>query len=444
MAETQLAAPPDLPAAARAAIPGGVNSSIRTGPGSDGLVFTRSSGTRLWTYDGRELVDFQNGYGATILGHNDPDVNRAVREALETLDNPGFGVTDNEVAVAERIISHIDSVDKVVLVNSGSEATFYALRLARAATGRRKIVKFEGAYHGWHDSVALNSGTPADQVGTRVPFSTGILPEVVAETEIATWNDLASVQEIFDRYPGQIAAVIVDPILSSAGGILPDAEFVQGLRTVTSAAGTVLIFDEMITGFRLATGGLQSILGVRPDLTTMGKAMGNGYPIAAVGGRADLMDQFATHPAGHAFLAGTYNGHPAMAAAAVATIDKLDREPVHEHLARLGDLVRTGLQEMYDGLGVPAVVSGYGSMFFPFFLEGAVRDWRDTLRHDGDLLVRYRARQLERGILETPINPKNSKLNYAHTDGDIERLIETTRACVLEVLAERSAEGGLR
>lgn len=440
----QVQAPTDLPAAARAAIPGGVNSAIRVGPGSERLVFTRSSGSRLWTFDGRELVDFQNGYGATILGHNDPDVNRAVHAAVDTLDNPGFGVTDREVAVAERIVSLIVSVDKVLLVNSGSEATFYALRLARAATGRRKVVKFEGAYHGWHDSVALNSGTPAEGLGRQAPFSTGVLPEVVAETEVATWNDLASVQGIFDRFPGQIAAVIVDPILSSAGGILPDADFIHGLRSLTASTGTVLVFDEMITGFRLATGGLQSLLGVTPDLTTMGKAMGNGYPIAAVGGRADLMDQFSTHPSGHAFVAGTYNGHPAMAAAALATMDKLVTEPVHEHLARLGARARAGLQEMYDELGVPAVVGGYGSMFFPFFLSGEVRDWRDTLRHDGDLLVRYRTRQLEAGILETPINPKNSKLSYAHTEEDVERLIATTRACVLEVLAQRARTGGDR
>lgn len=428
---------PRTAAEARAVIAGGVNSVQRRLSGLEDVVVVGTGGSRIRTADGRELIDFHGAYGPPILGHNDPDVDDAVARTIRVIDNPGLGVTPMEIELAERIVESISSVERVLLTNTGSEATFQALRVARTVTGRDKIIKFQGCYHGWHDSLAMNVISPADRVGQKDPLSAGILQAVIDATIVVPFNDAAAVEAALDENDGEVAAIILELIPHNVGALLPEPGFVEELRRLATKHGTVLIFDEVITGFRHGLGGYQGVLGVEPDLTTMGKAFANGYPISALGGKAEIMEEFATVPGKRAFFAGTFNGHPAMSAAAIATIDKLRREPVHEHVFALGERARRGLRSIFDELGVDAVVTGFGSIFVSFFMNGPVRDYRDLLRNDTELFIDYRLRQIERGVLEVPLNLKRSNMSYAHTESDVDRLLETTRESVAEALAAR-------
>lgn len=421
-------------------IPGGVNSGQRQVPGLEDLIITGTRGGTITDAGGRTYVDFHAAFGPPILGHCDPDVDRAVAEVGSRLDNPGLGVTDIEIELAERLCELVPSLERVLLTMTGSEATFHALRLSRTVTGRRYIIKFQGCYHGWHDSVAMNVISRPERVGGKDVLSGGILPEVVEATLIAPFNDAAAVERLLEEHPGQVAAIILEPIPHNVGALLPEPGFLERLRELTTRHGTILIFDEVITGFRHGLGGYQQIAGVTPDLTTLGKAMANGWPLSAVGGRADLMDQFNTTPGRPAWFAGTFNGHPALAAAALATITKLQQEPVHEHVFRLGDLAREGLREVYDRLDVPAVVAGYGSVFVSYFLQDPPRSFEDLLANDADLYVGYRREELEDGILELPLNLKRSHLSYAHTEADVDRLVTATERAVRTVLQRRGQE----
>jgi glutamate-1-semialdehyde 2,1-aminomutase len=421
---------------ARSVIPGGVNSGQRQIPGLTDLVITSSAGARFVDQHGRAYTDYHAAFGPPLLGHNDPDVTAAVQEAAAGVDLPGVAITPGEVALAEEITRLVPSVEKVLLTSTGSEATFHALRLSRAVTGRRLVVKFQGCYHGWHDSVSLNVISAPDKVGHQDPISLGILPEVLESTLVLPFNDSAAVRQAFADQGNDIAAVILEPVPHNVGCLLPDTEFLQTLREETSKAGSVLVFDEVITGFRHALGGWQSLCGVTPDLTTLGKALGNGYPIAALGGRADLMDEFSTTPGSPVFFAGTYNGHPSVVAAARATLRKLQEEPVHEHVFRLGDAIRKGLAEVFTELGVPAVPHGFGSVFVTYFMSGpAPKTYADLLANDVPLFIGYRRRMvLDHGIFELPLNLKRSHVSYAHTDADVEALLDATRTAVRDTL----------
>ncbi|WP_420114775.1 aspartate aminotransferase family protein [Pseudactinotalea sp.] len=423
---------------ARAVIAGGVNSVQRRVTGLEDVVVVGSSRARLRTADGRELLDFHGAYGPPVLGHNDPDVDEAVIRTLRAIDNPGLGVTPPEIELAERITEEIASVERVLFTNTGSEATFQAIRVARTVTGRQKIVKFQGCYHGWHDSVAMNVISPVERVGARDPLSSGILPSVLDATLIAPFNDAEAVEQLLSEHKGEVAAIILELVPHNVGALLPEPGFVQRLRDLADREGIVLIFDEVITGFRHALGGYQEVVGVQPDLTTMGKAFANGYPISALGGSAAVMEQFATVPGRPAFFAGTFNGHPAMAAAAVATIDKLRNEPVHEHLYALGDRAREGLRAVFADLGVEAVVTGVGSIFISYFMSGPAREYRDLLRNDADLFTGYRLRQIDHGVLEVPLNLKRSNISYAHTEADVDLLLDTTHHAVGQELSART------
>jgi glutamate-1-semialdehyde 2,1-aminomutase len=416
----------DLSDRAQAVIPGGVNSGQRGIPGLERLVIARTQGASFTDGDGRTYVDFHAAFGPPLLGHNDPDVDRAVTETIRDLDLMGVGVTEIEVELAERLVEHVPSIETVLLTATGSEATFHALRLARAATGRHRVLKFQGCYHGWHDAVAMNVISSADHVGAHDPMSTGMMPETVAATAVVPFNDLQSTERVLAE--GDVAAVIVEPIPHNIGAVLPDDGFIAGLRTLCDRYGTLLVLDEVITGFRHAIGGFQSICGVVPDLTTLGKAMGNGYPIGAVGGRADLMEQFSTTPGRPVFFAGTYNGHPGCAAAAVATIDKLLGEPVHEHVFALGERARTGLADLFRSLEQPAQVTGYGSVFVTYYMDGPVRDYADLLSNDVDLFTGLRLAEMRHGVFELPLNLKRSHFSYAHTEDDVDTLLVATEA----------------
>jgi glutamate-1-semialdehyde 2,1-aminomutase len=274
----------DLAARAARVIPGGVNSGQRRVPGLEQLVIAATSGATFTDGNGRTYTDYHAAFGPPLLGHNDPDVDGAVAAAAKTIGLMGVGVTRIEVELAERLCALVPSVERVLLTETGSEATFHALRLARAATGRRHVIKFQGCYHGWHDSVALNVITPAERMGARDPLSKGSIPEVVDATIVCRFNDADEVERAL--VDNDVAAIILEPIPHNIGAVLPQPGFLERLRELASKHGTVLIFDEVITGFRHALGGYQSIAGVTPDLTTMGKAMGNGWPVSALGGKA--------------------------------------------------------------------------------------------------------------------------------------------------------------
>jgi glutamate-1-semialdehyde 2,1-aminomutase len=432
-----MAVTPDTDLAARAAavIPGGVNSGQRRVPGLEELVVTATSGATFTDAEGRTYTDYHAAFGPPLLGHNDPDVDAAVAATARSVGLMGVGVTPVEVELAERLCELVPSIERVLLTETGSEATFHAIRVARAATGRRHVIKFQGCYHGWHDAVAMNVISLPENVGRRDPLSKGVLPEVTEATIVCRFNDADDVERALTDH--DVAAIILEPIPHNIGAVLPEEGFLERLRELATKHGTVLIFDEVITGFRHALGGYQSIAGVTPDLTTLGKAMGNGWPVSALGGSAELMDMFSTTPGRPAFFAGTFNGHPPTAAAALATIEKLQREPVHEHVFALGERTRRGLQELYGRLGVPAVVSGFGSVFLTYFLEGPVRSYDDLLANDVELFVGYRRELMKEGIFELPLNLKRSHFSYAHTDADVDRLLEATEVAVTRFLETR-------
>ncbi len=416
-------------------IPGGVNSGQRRVPGLEDMVVTATSGATFTDAKGRTYTDYHAAFGPPLLGHNDPDVDAAVAETARTVGLMGVGVTAIEVELAERICDLVPSAERVLLTETGSEATYHAVRVARAATGRRHLIKFQGCYHGWHDSVAMNVISLPENVGRRDPLSKGAIPEVTEATIVCKFNDADEVERALAEH--DVAAIILEPIPHNVGALLPQPGFLERLRELATRHGTVLIFDEVITGWRHALGGYQSICGVTPDLTTMGKAMGNGWPVSALAGNAELMELFSTTPGRPAFFAGTFNGHPPTAAAALATIDKLQREPVHEHVFRLGERARTGLRELYARLDVPVHVSGFGSVFVTYFLEGTPTSYDDLLANDVDLFVGYRRELMSHGIFELPLNLKRSHFSYAHTDDDVDRLLEATEEAVKTVLATR-------
>ena len=436
MASTdQTTASAELAARASRVIPGGVNSGQRRVPGLEQLVIAATSGSTFTDGEGRTYTDYHAAFGPPLLGHNDPDVDAAVAAAARTTGLMGVGVSEIEVELAEQLCELVPSVERVLLTETGSEATFHALRVARAATGRRYVLKFQGCYHGWHDAVAMNVISTAERVGKKDPLSAGVLPEVTEATIVCRFNDADEVARALDEH--DVAAIILEPIPHNIGAVLPQPGFLERLRELATAHGTVLVFDEVITGFRHGLGGFQSIAGVTPDLTTMGKAMGNGWPVSALGGKAELMELFSTTPGNPVFFAGTFNGHPPTAAAALATIDKLRREPVHEHVFRLGERARQELRDLYARLGVPVVVSGFGSVFVTYFLDGEVTSYDDLLRNDVDLFVGYRRELMRHGVFELPLNLKRSHFSYAHTDDDVDRLLEATETAVTTVLAAR-------
>jgi glutamate-1-semialdehyde 2,1-aminomutase len=416
-------------------IPGGVNSGQRSIEGLEDLIVASTRGGTFTDDRGREYIDFHAAFGPPILGHNDPDVDAAVIKTVRKVDLMGVGVTELEIELAETIVALVPSIEKVLLTVTGSEATFHALRVARAATGRRQIVKFQGCYHGWHDSVALNVISAPEAIGRRDPLSRGSLEPVLDNTIVLPFNDIAAATQLFDVAGGDIAAVIVEPIPHNIGAVLPAQGFLEALRRLCTKHGALLVFDEVITGFRHALGGYQSIVGIDPDLTTLGKAMGNGYPISALGGRAEVMDMFSSRRGGPVLFAGTFNGHPAMVAAALATIGKLRDLPVHKHIFNLGELARTGLTELYEELGLPAVVTGFGSVFVSYFLEPPVRSYQDLLRNDVTMFVGIRREQMRDGVFELPMNLKRSHISYAHSEEDVDRLLAAARSAVQRVRA---------
>ncbi|HEV7941502.1 MAG TPA: aspartate aminotransferase family protein [Solirubrobacteraceae bacterium] len=412
-----------LLAAASEVIPGGVNSGRRNTASK--LCVRSAKGAYFEDIDGRRYTDYHAAYGPIVLGHSHPAVIERVTQAIRETVLFGLGVTEAELQLARKIVHHVPSVEQVLICNSGSEATYHALRAARAATGRQKTIRFASLYHGYHDAVLAGPGG---------------LATAQVETVICRYNDLDSVQEAIARHPEQVAALIVEPVVHNApgGSILPRPGFLEGLRSLCDREGIALIFDEVITGFRHGLGGYQAICGVRPDLTTMGKAIANGFSLAAVGGRRSLMERFNTHPDGEVFYGGTYNGNAPVVAAALATIDVMEREPVHEHIFALGERMRTGLARIAKQAGVPAHAGGFGSLFVLSFLEGEIRDHEDVARNDTELFLAYRRQMVKRGCFEVPENVGRSHIGYSHTEADIDHSLEMAEQALAAALQERA------
>lgn len=414
-------------------LPGGVNSALRNVVPH--LVIQRAEGARLLDADGNEYLDFHGAFGAALLGHNHASVRRAVIEALQAYLLPGVGTTELEIRLARKIQQHVPSAEKVLLSNSGSEATFHAIRSARAFTGRKKLIKFEGCYHGFHDYVLRNVTSSPEKIGRLDPGSAGMLPEALENTLVCAFNDLHGVESELLAHSGQVAAIIVEPIAHNIGCVMPRARFLEGLRELASTYGAVLIFDEVITGFRHSLGGYQKIAGVIPDLTTLGKAMANGFPIAAVCGKAEIMDRFSTRTGGDTYFSGTYNGNAVGCAAALATIDVLEHHGVHKRLFELGERLRQGLREIHQRMGVRATVAGFGSIFLTYFMEGPIESYSDLLRNDAPRFLEYRQRLIHRGIFKIPRNLKRNHLSFSHTEADIDKTLEACEEVLKELVS---------
>ncbi|MGO9644893.1 MAG: aspartate aminotransferase family protein [Candidatus Bathyarchaeia archaeon] len=411
-------------------IPGGVNTSLR----SFGypLTFTRAQGSKIWDADGKEYIDYHCAFGPIILGHSHPTVNKRVFETLETLDIIGAGTTEQEANLAEKICHYIPSAKRVLFCNSGAEATYSAVRLARAVTGRNELIKFQGCYHGWHDALLMNVISDASKIGKKDPLSAGMVQEVVDKTHVVTFNSLEEVEKKVQERKGKIAGIILEPIPHNIGCVLPKQEFLQGLRDLTEREGIVLIFDEVITGFRHSLGGYQKICGITPDITTLGKAIANGYPLAAICGREDFMNRFNT-AGGNVFFAGTFNAHPLSTSAALATIEEMEDGGVHEHIFRLGDTMRKGMQELGDKLGLKTYATGFGSVFVTYFMNPPVENYTDLLKNDADTFVKYRRKMVERGIFMLPMNLKRNHITASHTKQDIQHTLENAERSLTEI-----------
>lgn len=408
---------------ARRVIPGGVNSPVRAfgSVGGEPVFFARGRGSRLYDVSGREYLDVMASWGPLILGHADSRVESAVRQALER--GTTFGAsTAAEVELAEMIVELVPSVEQVRLVSSGTEATMTALRLARGATGRDRVIKFEGCYHGHSDSFLIKAGSGALTLG--VPSSPGV-PAALAELTLnAQFNDLESVRACFEAHPGEIAAVIVEPIAGNMGVVPPRPEFLPGLRKLCDENGTVLIFDEVITGFRVAPGGAQERLDVRPDLTTLGKILGGGLPLGALGGRRDLMEQLA--PVGPVYQAGTLSGNPLATAAGLAMLRVLKEggRELYESLERSGSRLASGLEAALTATGVTGQVQRVGSMMTLFFNPVPVESMSSLEKLDTAFYGRFFHGLLERGVCFPPSQYEAFFVSTAHSSDDVDRLVE--------------------
>ena len=417
-------------ARAKQLIPGGVNSPARAFGGVSGepVFFARGEGAYLWDLDGNRYIDYIGSWGPMILGHCHPAVTAALEEVIRR--GTSFGApTEAENELAELIIEAVPSVEKVRLVNSGTEATMSAIRLARGFTGRDVIVKFAGNYHGHVDSLLVAAGSSAATLG--VPNSPGVTVGTTQDTLILQYNDVAGLHEAFDRHGSRIAGVILEPVVGNMGLVVPSREFLGALRERTRDAGTLLIFDEVMTGFRVAYRGAQSLFGITPDLTTLGKIVGGGLPVGAFGGRAEIMDHVL--PAGKVFQAGTLSGNPLATAAGIATLRELRERPPYERLEQLSARLAKGLDEAATAAGVPHTVARIGSMMTLFFYGEPVVDWPTAAKCDTKAFARYFWGLLERGVYMPCSQYEALFMSAAHSEADVDATIVAAR----EVLAMR-------
>jgi glutamate-1-semialdehyde 2,1-aminomutase len=420
-------------------MPGGVNSPVRAfgAVGGDPPYMVKGEGSHITDADGRQYIDYVTSWGPLILGHAHPEV---VETLIRTIQNgTSFGAcTPGEVELAERIQRAFPSIELVRLTTSGTEATMSALRLARAATGREKILKFEGCYHGHADSLLVKAGSGVATFG--LPDSPGVPRSLAALTVTVPYNHPGALEEAFNANRSRFAAAIVEPIAGNMGCVLPEPGFLEKLRALTAEQGTVLIFDEVITGFRVAPGGVQQLTGIRPDLTTLGKIIGGGLPVGAYGGKAELMNLLA--PCGPVYQAGTLAGNPLAVAAGAKTLEILSRPGVYEQLeARAGKLA-TGIAEEAHRAGVPLTVNRAGSMFTPFFTAGPVSDYATAKQSGTAAFGRFFRQMLERSVYLPPSQFEVGFVSTAHSEADIASTLEAAREAFAASAQTVGAGGG--
>ncbi|NLS97946.1 MAG: glutamate-1-semialdehyde 2,1-aminomutase [Planctomycetaceae bacterium] len=405
---------------AKELMPGGVNSPARAfgAVGGEPIVFDRGEGAYLFDVDGNRYIDYVGSWGPMILGHRHPDVVSALEDALAR--GTSFGApTEAENELTAMIVEAVPSVEKVRLVNSGTEATMSAIRLARGYTGRDAIVKFAGNYHGHVDSLLVAAGSAAATLG--VPNSPGVTAGTARDTIVLPYNDPGALEDAFDKQGDKIAAVIVEPVAGNMGCVKADASFRSALRSLTEKHGALLIFDEVMSGFRVAYGGAQAVFGMKPDLTTLGKVIGGGLPVGAYGGRADIMDHVL--PAGKVFQAGTLSGNPLATAAGIATLKVLRDTNPYKRLEQLSTRLAVGLEEAAKRAGIAVSVGWFQAMMTLFFTGGPVTDWDAASRCDTGVYGRYFWGLLDRGVYMPCSQFEALFLSTAHTEVDIEATV---------------------
>jgi glutamate-1-semialdehyde 2,1-aminomutase len=401
-------------------IPGGVNSPVRAwkSVGGSPRFIARGKGSSIYDVDGRRYIDFVGSWGPLILGHAHPKIVKTLNQ--NAARGTTFGApTHGEVELAELVSSLMPSIQKLRLVSSGTEATMSAIRLARAFTQRTKLVKFDGCYHGHSDGLLVQAGSGVATLG--LPDSPGVPAGFARETLTAKYNDIQSLQKLFDRYGKAIAAVIVEPICGNMGVILPQSGFLAALRNITKRHGALLIFDEVITGFRVALGGAQKVFNVKPDLTCLGKILGGGLPLAAFGGRRDIMDELA--PLGPVYQAGTLSGNPLAVAAGLMTLKLLSKPGVYASIEAKGKRLENGLRNVLQNHAIQATINRFGSMLTLFFGVDQVHTAAAARHCDREMFARYFHAMLERGIYLPPAPFEAMFVSLAHSTDDLDKTI---------------------
>lgn len=411
-------------AIAKNIIPGGVNSPVRAlrSVGRDPIFIDRGKGSHIWDIDGNSYVDYVGSWGPLIVGHAHPEVVEAIQKTAEK--GTGFGApTELETELAQEVLHAYPAMDMVRMVNSGTEATMSALRLARGVTGREKIVKFEGCYHGHSDSLLIKAGSGALTLG--IPTSPGVSTAIASATIVAQFNDYSGLEEIFARDGQDIAAIILEPVAGNMGVVLPEPGFLQKVRELTKQHGSILIFDEVMTGFRVSYGGAQAKYEIKPDLTCLGKIIGGGLPVGAYGGKREIMEQIA--PNGPIYQAGTLSGNPLAMAAGLTTLKLLQKPGTYEGLERKTNNLAQGLQSITRELNLPTWVNSIGAMFSTFFTDQQVKDFYSASTSDVKLFGKFFRGMLERGVYLAPSQFESVFLSTAHSDDDIDFTLEQAR-----------------
>ena len=426
----QLAKSEALFAEAQRLMPGGVNSPVRSfrAVGGSPPFIASGSGARVVDVDGNEYIDYLGSWGPLVLGHAHPSVVAALTRAAASGSSFGAPV-EQEVELARLITGALPSIESLRLVNSGTEACMSAIRLARAFTGRDKIIKFAGNYHGHADGLLVRAGSGGLTHG--IPTSAGVPESYASETLVADFNDLDSVERLFDSYPNAIAGVIVEPVAGNMGVVPPAPGFLEGLRQLTAHGGAMLIFDEVITGFRVGAGGAQGLYGVMPDITTLGKIIGGGLPVGCYGGRREIMERVA--PLGDMYQAGTLSGNPLAVSAGVATLTELQRPGVYEQIDRMAARLTYGISAAFHDAEVPGTINRVGSMFTGFFNPGPVESLAQVEQSDTARYGRYFHALLERGVYIAPSQFEAGFVSTAHTEADIDATIERVREALKEL-----------
>ncbi len=411
---------------AKQSIPGGVNSPVRAfkSVGADPIFIKNAVGDRIFDEDDNSYIDFVGSWGPMIVGHCHPNVIEAVQKTMES--GASFGApTERETTLANMVIEAVPSIEMVRMVSSGTEATMSAIRLARGFTGRDKILKFSGCYHGHADSLLVKAGSGAATFG--VPDSPGVPAEVAKLTLTAEYNSLESVRKLIAENVNSIACIIVEPVAGNMGTVPPNEGFLEGLREICTNEGIILIFDEVMSGFRVAYGGAQELYGVMPDMTTLGKIIGGGLPVGAFGGKREIMEMLS--PAGGVYQAGTLSGNPLAMSAGIATLNILKQPGFYQQLEEKSRLVAEGIAKAAKEAGYPIYSTRVGSMFCAFFSKNAVYDWPSASQCDTKTFAKYFLAMLNEGIYLAPSQFETAFVSAAHTDSDIEKTIAAASKC---------------